>query len=653
MDAEARQFIQNSTLLFIASRNAEGAMDVSPRGGQPAVVRLTDAGQLLLPDYSGNRRLDTIGNLLANPDAALIVLNRGHHRFLRMNATVEVSFRPEDRELFPADDNPPISVLIITPQRMEFVESAAFARGGFWLDPDRRKPPLDLGAVVVGDKIAQAAADFGPVLKNAKEERLLARTGIRKVYGTPGEGVQKKVSDFAGPGGLGFMREATFIVVAHEDDNGDIAIDLTGESTLAVIPFDNRQAYRLRLPPEVATADEGECALLTVAPGRNELLRVNGRFEQEPQAVKVLPREVFFHCSAAFARSRIWQPERRIPWSGKRRFTCIERRQESPDVISLVLKPNDKAPIGDVMPGQYVTVSLAGEEGVPRQRSYSISRRLDGDTLRISVRRLGSGGVSDVVHEKVEIGTELLVGIPAGRFVLSSPPGRPIALISAGVGITPLLPMLDLLTREDTGRDVWFIHAARDGAHHLFADEARSMVESAVNGGIHLVSCHSRPMHGDAPDLVGRLDAARIAGLLPVPDTDFYLCGPAEFMTSLRDGLVGQGAVAENIRFEAFAPADGGLLDLAGKDTVGESQVTFARSGKTATWTPSEGSLLNLALRNGVDVAYSCRMGDCQSCVQRIVSGIADYPVEEVPILAWDQIMLCQAIPRGDVVIDC
>lgn len=654
MDADARLFIENSTLLFIASRNAEGAMDVSPRGGQPCVMRVDDDGKLRLPDYNGNRRLDTIGNLLNDPHVALIVLNRGSDRYLRIVATAEVSFRAEDLACFPADENPPISVLVLTPTSVEFVDTSAFARVDFWLDPElRKKPALDLASVIGGDKVAQATAGFAPVLKNEAEERLLAQSGVRNVYGTPSDGVQKKVCDVAGPGGLDFLGEASFVVVAHEDENGGIAIDLTAEAPLSVIPFDNRHAYRLRLSPDISTGEEGECALLTVTPGRNELLRVNGRFEAETRAVKIVPREVFFHCSSAFSRSRVWQRDKRTYWSGKRRFVCVERICESPDVSSFILTPVDNAPIGPVEPGQYVPVSLPGETGAARQRSYSVSRRPDGRSLRISVRRIGAGGMSDLLHERVGPGSELLVGVPVGRFVLSSPPGRPVVLLSAGVGITPLLPMLDQLARADSGREVWFIHAARDGTHHLFEGEARSIAENAKNGGIRLLSCYSRPREGDRSDLVGRIDAAAIENLLPVDAADFYICGPEAFMTSLRDGLVARGAAPENIRFEAFAAAEGGLLDLSGMQIVPESKVTFAKSGRTATWTPGEGSLLDLALRNRIEVDYSCRMGDCQSCVKRVASGAVDYPVGELPLLPYNHILLCQAIPRGDLVLDC
>lgn len=653
MDQSTRQFIESSTLLFIASRKTHGAMDVSPRGGQPNVLRVTDDGLLLLPDYNGNRRLDTMSNILINLRVALIILNRGSDRFVRVAADARVSLDAEDLARFPADDNPPHSVLVMRPLTLEFVSSPAFQRADFWIDPSRRRPPLDLGAVINGDKAARAAAGFGPVPRDEAEEQALAKAGIRKAYGPAMEGVDQKISDAAGPSALRFMEEATFTVLAHEDERGEIVLDMTAEAPLSIVPADNRHAYRLRMQDDARTLDEAECALLTIIPGQNELLRMNGRLERDrAQAVKILPNEVYFHCSAALSRSRVWQQDRRSFWSGKRKFVCAERRRESPDVTSFVFKPCDGAPIGPVLPGQYITVSLPGAANT-RQRSYSVSRRPDGQTLRISVRRVGAGGFSDLLHETLEPGMEVLLGVPSGRFVLSSPSARRVVLISAGVGITPLLPMLDELAREDSGREVWFFHAARNGEHHLFEDETHAIAAQAKNGGIRVVSCYSRPREEDRCDHVGRIDADMLAHMLPMAQTDFYICGPDTFMTSLRDGLVERGAKPDAIRFEAFEASSGSAFNLTGKDVVSNSTVTFAKSGKSAVWSPSEGSLLDLALKNKVDVAYSCRLGDCQSCMQTIASGVVDYPGEEVPLLNSGQTLLCLAIPRGDLVLDC
>lgn len=653
MDLKTRRFIENATLLFIASRNAEGAMDVSPRGGQPTVLTVSRDDTLLLPDYNGNRRLDTISNILANPRVALIIVNRGCAHFLRVAANAQVSFLAEHLARFPADSNPPISVLLLKPILFEFVRTSAFDQADFWIDPARRLPPLDLGAVIDGDKAAQAAKGLYPVPRSKAEEQDLRNAGVRDVYGPPMDGVDQKIGGGAGPGALQFMEKAALTIFAREGEDAEITLDITAGAPFAAIPLDNRHAYHLSLPVGNASAKDGESALLTMIPGQNELLRINGRSVQEPGVLKIAPREVYFHCSAALSRSRIWQHDRRSFWSGKRRFRCTERHRESSDVTSFFLEPCDLAPIGPVLPGQYITISLPDASDPLRQRSYSVSRRPDGKRLRISVRRIGKGGMSDSLHDTIQAGMELNVGVPAGRFVLSSQPGRRIVLISAGVGITPLLPMLEELALEDTGREVWFIHAARNATCHLFDKEAHAIAEQAKNGGIRLFTSYSRPQQGDRCDFVGRIDSNLLAGLLPVKETDFYICGPKVFMTSLRDGLIERGAEPQSVHYEAFEAGLGGSLDLAGKGSVSGSMVTFARSGKSASWSPSDGTLLDLALKNDVEVAYSCRLGDCQSCAQKVIRGVVDHLGEEVPLLSPDQTLLCLAVPLGDLVLDC
>lgn len=665
MDDRARSFIESSTLLFIASRNAAGAMDVSPRGGQPAVVRLSDDGRLLLPDYLGNRRLDTIGNVLADPDVALILLNRRADDYLRIRARAEVSRDDDDLAAFPADANPPLSVMAFTPLSMQFVESSAFAGAGFWIDAQGRKPPLDLGEIYAGDKKWQDASGNGPVMRDAQDEQALAESGLRAFYGTPSKGVQTKVYRAAGPGFMGYIDEARFIVFGREDDDGGIALDLVGGETLRPDQTANEHSFLLALSQDQirhwALPPSGECALLAVEPGRSENIRMNGTYrDKAPGAdgvrqLSVKPEEIYFHCSAAFARSRIWSDSRPVPWTGRRSFSCIARWRESPDVMSFVLQPRDDAPLGAITPGQYVTVASPKDERQPmRSRCYSVSALSSDRSLRISVRRIGAGGLSDLLHETVEVGDELLLGTPAGSFVLDSAPQRPVVLISAGVGITPLLPMLEQLGREPAGRDVWFIHGARDAGHHLFKEEALRIARRSA-ARIRLFTAYSRPQDNDACDHRGRLDARTIASLVQVRDADFYICGPDDLMSSLRQGLVLLGAAPENIRTEAFEARAGGLADALSGSMADRPacSVEFQRSGKSVLWKPECGFLLDLALANDVEVQYSCRSGECQSCVQRVVSGSADYPVGDEPLLAEGQVMLCQAIPRGKLVIDC
>jgi ferredoxin-NADP reductase/predicted pyridoxine 5'-phosphate oxidase superfamily flavin-nucleotide-binding protein len=665
MDARARSFIENATLLFIASRNAVGGMDVSPRGGQPSVVRLRDDGNLLLPDYVGNRRLDTMGNVLSNPDVALILLNKHKDEYLRIGARAEISRSEADIAMFPADENPPISVMVLTPLAVESVESTAFARSGMWVDPSDRKPPLDLMDILVKDAHWHGGKGRKPVALDTAGEENLARSGLREVYGTPSNPVQAKVYSTAGPGTQALLDKVRFMIFARGDGKGGIALDLIGGVTLQPDSTANKPSFLLALPYEQSKnctlPQSGECALLAVEPGQCETVRMNGVYRVLPpeneaeDRLNITPEETYFHCSAAFARSRIWTDARATAWTGQRSFSCVAKLRESSDVMSFVLAPRDNAPLGVVTPGQYVTVSLPRDESQPqRRRCYSVSSVPDGRSLRITVRRIGEGGVSDLLHDKVEVGDEVLVAAPAGGFVLDSAPSRPVVLVSAGVGITPLFPMLEELGREAPGRDVWFIHAARDSNHHLFRNEVLQIMDrSEVE--IRVFTAYSRPLLDDTCHHFGRLDASIIATLVGPSDADFYICGPDDFMSSLQKGLIERGASPESIRMEAFKPLTCSFpAAISGsRASLAASQVVFARSGRRAAWQPESGSLLDLALANEIDVQYSCRNGDCQSCVQRIVSGIVDYPSGDEPLLTYGQVLLCQAVPRGDLVLDC
>jgi ferredoxin len=176
-------------------------------------------------------------------------------------------------------------------------------------------------------------------------------------------------------------------------------------------------------------------------------------------------------------------------------------------------------------------------------------------------------------------------------------------------------------------------------------------LQSAPVGAVRLFSVYSRATDDEPCDHRGRLDAALLDRLVPARDADFYICGPDGFMSSLRQGLVRLGVGAENIHFETFASSGEGLAEkLAGHP---DRKIVFAQSGKELTWRAASGSLLDLALSNQIKVPYSCRNGDCQSCVQKLVSGCADYPIGEAPVLAEGQVLLCQAVPKTDLVIAC
>ena len=239
-----------------------------------------------------------------------------------------------------------------------------------------------------------------------------------------------------------------------------------------------------------------------------------------------------------------------------RSLRLVEKTRESADVTSFVFEARDGGPLPGFEAGQHLPIELQvpGREK-PVRRTYSLSGAPDDDRYRISVKREPKGLASRHLHDAVEVGEILEVRKPAGDFLL--PCGEcPVVLVSAGVGMTPLVSMLHALSEEEGERPVHFIHVARDGAHHPLAEEIRTLEEKRA--GIRTHFAYSRPRPEDIPgedyDSEGRLDAALLAELAPGPDAHFLLCGPLGFMAEIQSGLEARGVAPGRIHSESFGP---------------------------------------------------------------------------------------------------
>ena len=168
------------------------------------------------------------------------------------------------------------------------------------------------------------------------------------------------------------------------------------------------------------------------------------------------------------------------------------------------------------------------------------------------MKRERGGLVSGHLHGRIAEGDVIETGEPSGTFVLDPRAERPAVLVSAGVGVTPMVSMLHALAQ--TARPTYFVHGARDGAHHALRDEVRDVVAASANTRLHVA--YSRPAEGDAPGRdyhsAGRVDAALLQSLLPRLDADYYLCGPAAFLADVSRGLSARGVPAERVHTESF-----------------------------------------------------------------------------------------------------
>lgn len=333
------------------------------------------------------------------------------------------------------------------------------------------------------------------------------------------------------------------------------------------------------------------------------------------------------------------------------RLTRIE--DESAAIRSFYLEPDDGRGLASFSPGQYLAIRLTPHGwDEPAIRTYTLSAAPGASSYRISVKREGRGGVSDGLHDQAKIGDVIEAMSPRGDFFFKSDPRRSVVLISAGVGITPFIAMLDALLVND-GRTrhhapIWFIHGARNSASHAFSDYLAQKVRRHPE--LHSHIRYSRPLSddqiGQAHHSIGALDIELLKAVLPFDDHEFYLCGPAALMQTIYDGLVGLGVRDERIHFERFGPASIQRQVIETDDAAESVVVTFAQSGKTARWRPEHGSLLDLAERNGLTPMSSCRTGLCGTCATHLVSGSVDYRDTPAHEINPGEALICVATPH-------
>jgi ferredoxin-NADP reductase len=239
-----------------------------------------------------------------------------------------------------------------------------------------------------------------------------------------------------------------------------------------------------------------------------------------------------------------------------RTLRLVEKRRESEDVTSFVFSARDGGPLPDFEPGQHLPIELEVPGfDEPVRRTYSLSNEPGGGAYRISVKREPLGTASRHLHDVLEEGACVSTRTPAGDFVLA-PGARPIVLVSAGVGVTPMLSMLRDVVARDDSRHVVFVHVARDGRHHAFREETRALALAGEQ--IETYFFYSRPEERDERgrdfDHAGRLDAECLSQLLPAREADIYLCGPVGFMAEIQQGLETGDVRSERIHSESFGP---------------------------------------------------------------------------------------------------
>jgi ferredoxin-NADP reductase/predicted pyridoxine 5'-phosphate oxidase superfamily flavin-nucleotide-binding protein len=236
-----------------------------------------------------------------------------------------------------------------------------------------------------------------------------------------------------------------------------------------------------------------------------------------------------------------------------RSLRLVERIPESDDVTSFALEARDGGPLPEFEAGQHLPIELeVPGTNEPVRRTYSLSGAPEADHYRITVKREPRGIASRYLHDQLKPGAILSSRRPAGDFAIGCST-CPVVLVSAGVGLTPMVSMLHALAAEGGDRPVWFVHGARDGRHHPLANEVREL--AASRPGIRVHTRYSRPRRQDTVhDDVGRVDGALLTRLVSDPEAHYFLCGPVAFMAEIQDELERRGIPGEHIHVESFGP---------------------------------------------------------------------------------------------------
>lgn len=370
-------------------------------------------------------------------------------------------------------------------------------------------------------------------------------------------------------------------------------------------------------------------------------------------------------AAAAWAGYRTFHVERKVPEDASER------------VCSFYLVPADKQPLPPFLPGQFLTFQLdvplaaGGTQSVIR--CYSLSDAPQADSYRISVKResapvgsaLPPGRSSNYFHDHVDVGSQLQVRAPAGHFYLDAS-DAPVVLIGGGIGITPMLSMLNWCLAAQPGRELWLFYGVRHRAELVMQAHLQTLATRHENFHLHLCLSDPKPSEADVHRTGpvqhhhSRVDVALLRRLLPLKPYHFYLCGPTPLLQSLVPALEDWGVPEGRIHFEAFGPASiprkkpaSGTRAAAQGDAKQDAvMVSFAKSGKQVAWDPAMGSLLEFAENHGIAVSSGCRAGACGSCQTPIRAGEVAYAQAPDFDPEPGSCLLCVCTPKTDVTLE-
>jgi ferredoxin-NADP reductase len=389
------------------------------------------------------------------------------------------------------------------------------------------------------------------------------------------------------------------------------------------------------------------------------------------RTVQHLESALFQERLATAVAARCERETLKYAWEGFRKFIVHRKVEEATNISSFYLKAHDGRPLPAFDPGQFLTFRVQLAQGSkPVMRCYSLSDGPNNDYYRVTIKKVlpapgqplsKPGQVSSFFHEKIEEGHILDVQAPRGQFVLDLARNTPIVLVAGGIGITPMLSMINAVIAKDARRQVWLFYGVRNSKEHAMKEYLARLAKERPN--IRIRICYSAPLPEDKQgkdyDFPQQISLALLQKELGSSNFEFYICGPPAMMAGVGQDLKNWGVPESKIFSEAFGPASLAKpkpvavpAEGTAPAAAGGTKVRFTRSEKSAVWNPADGVLLDFAESQGVDIPSGCRAGNCGTCETAVRSG----QVRNIKETGWKvqagTCLVCIAVPNGDVELD-
>ena len=366
------------------------------------------------------------------------------------------------------------------------------------------------------------------------------------------------------------------------------------------------------------------------------------------------------HAAAAAARAKL---STGLAWRGQRSLRVAGLVEEAQGVKSFYLTSPDGQSLPAYLPGQHLTVAApVNGNARPLVRCYTLSDRPRDDYYRLTIKRQRiesesphGVSVSNWLHDHVRVGDEIQCEAPKGIFFHDPASPRPLVLLGAGVGVTPIMSMLAELDHTRSQKPVYALLGFGNGQECPFREPLESI--GTRNHNFTVRFAYSRPQKGEQIGVHyhrhGHVSMEWVRDLLPSNNFEFYVCGPPRMMQSVVPELLEWGVPDDAIHFEAFGPSS---LELTRNEDATQraigSDVRFSPSGDPIRWDGEHKSLLELAEARGVPIASGCRAGNCGACRVRVVEG-ATTPIKR-PGMPIDEgeCLACISLPDGSVTLE-